>query len=177
MSELRHVEVDRCVALRRNPQFLSPHAMESLKSSISRDGFLAPVLLRPMGNDYEVVSGNHRVMAARELGMTTVPAIIEDLDDRQSKRVAVNLNTVHGDPTAELMAPFLAEMDDETLLSVHLSDDLLDEVKRLDEELSARLESMDVPEGWDNASPQGATPNCKCPSCGRMHVRKDEADQ
>lgn len=76
--------------------------MEAMKASMLRDGFLAPVLLRPMGDDYEVVSGNHRVMAARELGMTTVPALIMDLTDQQVGRIAINLNTVHGDPTAEL---------------------------------------------------------------------------
>lgn len=170
------VEVSRCVALRRNPQFVSPHQMEALKASIERDGFLAPVLLRPMGDDYEVVSGNHRVMAARELGMTHVPALVVDLDDKQTARIAVNLNTVHGDPTAELLAPFLAELDDETLQSVHLGDDLLAQIMDFDDDLKQRLDALTVPAQWDNPSPKNSAPNCKCGTCGRMHVAKKRGD-
>lgn len=172
--QLTDVPVERCVALRRNPQFVSPHQMDALKASMTRDGFLAPVLLRPLGDDFEVVSGNHRVMAARELGFPTVPAIVIDLDDRQAARVAVNLNTVHGDPTAELLAPFLAELDDDTLTAIHMSDELLTSVKHLDEDLASRLAAMEVPEGWDNPSPKNSTPDCKCPTCGKMHVRKPD---
>lgn len=174
---LQHVPVDRCIALRRNPQFVSPHQMEAMKASMMRDGFLAPVLLRPMDNgDYEVVSGNHRVMAAREVGMSTVPALVMDLTDTQVGRVAVNLNTVHGDPTAELLAPFLAELDDEALSTVHLGDDLLKDVLALDDELAERLAALEPPESWDNDSPQSAVPDCVCNNCGRRHVKAKPKD-
>lgn len=173
MPELLWVETDRCRALRRNPQFLAPHTMEALKTSIERDGFLAPVLLRPAGEDFEVLSGNHRVMAARELGMSRVPAIVvSGLSEQAARRVAVNLNTVHGDPTAELLAPFLAEFDVEALASVHLSEDMLAEVKVLDEHLAERLGAMAVPDGWDNPSPQSEQGQCVCPTCGKHHIRK-----
>lgn len=164
--------VAKCVALRRNPQYVSPHAMEALKASIRRDGFLAPVLLRPMkdGTDtFEIVSGNHRLMAARELGMLEVPTIIMDLTDAQMGRIAVNLNTIHGDPTAELLAPFLAELDDDTLASVHLGDTLMKDVLAFDTQLAARFEELAVPDAWDNPSPKSPVPNCVCPTCGKKH--------
>jgi ParB-like chromosome segregation protein Spo0J len=168
--QLTDVPVAKCVALRRNPQFVSPHEMEAMKASMTRDGFLAPVLLRPMGEDFEVVSGNHRVMAARELGMATVPALVMELTDTQVGRIAVNMNTVHGDPTAELLAPFLAELDDEALATVHLDDELLKATLALDDELASRLADLQTPDDWDNASPKSATPNCVCDKCGRRHV-------
>jgi ParB-like chromosome segregation protein Spo0J len=174
--QLTDVPIAKCVALRRNPQFVSPHAMEAMKASMTRDGFLAPVLLRPMGDDFEVVSGNHRVMAARELGMSTVPALIMDLSDTQVGRIAVNMNTVHGDPTAELLAPFLAELDDEALSTVHMGDDLLKDVLALDDELAARLSELQTPDNWDNESPKGAVPDCVCPNCGRRHVKAKTED-
>lgn len=174
--QLRDVPVAKCVALRRNPQYVSPHDMEAMKASMTRDGFLAPVLLRPMGEDFEVVSGNHRVMAARELGMDTVPALVMDLTDTQVGRIAVNMNTVHGDPTAELLAPFLAELDDEALATVHLDADLLAATLALDDELASRLADLQTPDDWDNASPQSKTPNCVCPNCGRRHVEGKTED-
>lgn len=177
LPELATVPVERCVALRRNPQFLTPHTMEALKTSIRRDGFLAPVLLRPTKTgDFEVLSGNHRVMAARELGIETIPAVITTMDDASAGRVAVNLNTVHGDPTAELLAPFLAELDDDTLGSVHLADDLLAEVADFDRVLADRLAELDVPDSWNHDSPQTPQTPCTCPTCGRRHI-KAESEQ
>lgn len=170
-TQLTDVPVDKCIALRRNPQFVSPHEMEAMKASMTRDGFLAPILLRPMGDDFEVVSGNHRVMAARELGMPTVPALIKELSDTQVGRIAVNMNTVHGDPTAELLAPFLAELDDEALATVHLDDELLKATLALDDELASRLADLQTPDTWDNESPQGSVPDCVCNNCGRRHVK------
>jgi ParB/RepB/Spo0J family partition protein len=177
VTRLEWVPVDRCIALRRNPQFVSPHAMEALKASIARDGFLAPVLLRPHGtDDFEVVSGNHRVMAARELGMTHVAAVVAEIDDQAAGRIAVNMNTVHGDPTAELLAPFLAELDDETLVTVHLSEALLSEVATLDDELAQRLSELEPPEQWNRRADSAPLPDCTCPTCGKLHssVRRED---
>lgn len=173
-GELIHVPVDKCVALKRNPQYMSPKQMDALKNSIERDGFLAPILVRAHGDDsYEVLSGNHRVMAAREIGMEEVPALLVEMDDQTAGRIAVNLNTVHGDPTAELLAPFLAELDDQTLASVHLEDDLLADLRAFDTSLAETLSRLEVPSTLDNDTPTaGSIEQCVCPSCGRSHMKQ-----
>jgi ParB/RepB/Spo0J family partition protein len=170
---LMRVRLDRCVALKRNPQYLTPHEMEALKRSIERDGFLAPILVRPLrdGRRFEIVSGNHRAMAARELGHETVPAVIAPIDDRAAKRIAINLNTVHGTPSAELMAPFLAELDDELLRQVHIDDALLADVMRFDSTLQQRLAQLEPPDALNHGSPQ-VGPDCVCPNCGRRHAHQ-----
>lgn len=171
---LRHVQVVKCRALRRNPQHMKPAEMEALKDSIRRDGFLAPVLVRPCGRgSFEVLSGNHRVMAAREIGMETVPALVVDIDDKAAARVAVNLNTVHGDPTAELLAPFLAELDDETLSTVHLDRGLMSDLREFDREMAEQLAKLEAPVSVSAESVKNATPDCICPTCGRKHVHKE----
>lgn len=179
-GELQWVAVERCIALRRNPQYVSPHDMEALKASIARDGFLAPVLLRRLAgtDDYEVVSGNHRVMAARELGLVEVPAIVTEMDDATVKRAAINMNTVHGDPTAEMLVPFLAELDAETLRTVHLGADLLAEVVELDKSLAAGLKVLEIPIGSvefgptaEESQPRLDQPSpIRCPGCGHEFV-------
>jgi hypothetical protein len=158
--------------LRRNPQYLSPHAMEALKASIQRDGFLAPVLLRPYkAGGYELLSGNHRVMAAKELGMKAVPAIVSKLNNQQAQRVAVNLNTVHGEPNAELLAPFLAEIDEELLKTIHLDDETIRAVSELDADLAESLAKLEPPESFNNESVKSAIAQCVCRSCGKRHIR------
>jgi ParB/RepB/Spo0J family partition protein len=166
------ISTSRLVTLRRNPQYLTPHQMEALKASIRRDGFLAPVLVRPTDDGrFEIVSGNHRVMAAVELGMKEVPCLVATLNDQASARVAINLNTVHGEPNAELMAPFLAELDDSTLSTIHLEESFLAEIATFDAELRSRLEALEVPDSLNRASSQSPIANCVCKDCGQRHIK------
>lgn len=78
---------------------------DRLKESIRRNGYLPehPVLLRPHPNhenqafNYEVVSGQSRFLAARDLGHECVPAVVEDLDDEQAHLRSFNENDKRGD--------------------------------------------------------------------------------
>lgn len=169
---LEWIAAKDCVTLKRNPQYLTPHEMEAMKRSIKRDGFVVPILVRPLsGGRYEVVSGNHRLLAAREIGQEKIPAVVATLNDRDMKRLAINLNTIHGEPNAELLAPFLAEMEDEVLKDIHLEDDLLKELIAFDETLEKRLSSLSVPDSLDIDSTKNTRPDCKCSKCGRLHVK------
>lgn len=159
--------------------------MDAMKRSIERDGFLVPILVRPMkgksksngtAQQYEIVSGNHRAMAAKEVGMTHVPAVIGRLNERQSRRVAVNLNTIHGEPNAELMAPFLAELDDALLATIHLDDSMRRQVLAFDETLASRLAQLQPPDSLNNPS-TGNIPDCLCPTCGRRHQTKTKDEK
>lgn len=190
IAELRRIPLGRLVALRRNPQYLTPHQMDALVASVQRDGFLVPILIRPLPKGkaakasyaaiqgkYEIISGNHRAMAAKRAGLKHVPAVVKRLTDAQAQLVAINLNTIHGEPNSESMAPFLAELDDETLKSIHLEQSLLDQMKAFDATLEARLRDLSTPPpalDWD--SPTNALPSCVCQACGRRHVPKEEGD-
>ena len=57
----------------------SPHPLRAevgpvteLASSIAEKGLLEPILIRPMGEAFEVVAGNRRLKACRSLGMRKV---------------------------------------------------------------------------------------------------------
>lgn len=144
--------------------------MEALKASIDQDGFIAPIVVRkrkPSG--YEVLSGNHRVMAMRELGRSEIACcLIHPCDDARAARIAVNMNTVHGDPNAELIAPFLAEAPDEALRDIYLPETLLADVRAFDVILAERLAGLQIPDAFDTEK-TGAIPNCVC-QCGHRHV-------
>ncbi|MDE2098298.1 MAG: ParB N-terminal domain-containing protein [Patescibacteria group bacterium] len=169
---LRMLPIAQMIVLRRNPQYLTPHEMKALVASIKRDGFLVPVLVRPKpGKKYEVLSGNHRIMAAREAGLTDVPAVIVNMDDKAAARVAINLNTVHGDPPAELLAPWLAELDKDTLATIHLDDALRKAIVELDESMMQVLAIGGTPKEWDAESVKTEVAGCVCPKCGKRHIR------
>ena len=169
--ELKFIPLSSLIYLRRNPQYMTPHEMDALKISIKRDGFLAPILVRPAkAGKFELLSGNHRAMAAAECGMTEIPAIVAKLNNKQAQRVAVNLNTVHGDPTAELLAPFLAEIDPDILSTVHLDDDLRKAVIELDGSMAEALKKLDAPQSWNHDSIRSNIKRCVCPTCGKSHI-------
>lgn len=58
-----------------------PQMMQELKDSIREKGFIQPILVRRAADGYELVAGERRWRAAKELGITQVPAIIRDIKD------------------------------------------------------------------------------------------------
>ena len=158
------------VALRRNPQYLSEKQAAALRQSIARDGFLAPIVVRRKEAKFEVLSGNHRVISAREEGLAGVPAcLVDPCDDKRAARIAINMNTVHGDPTPELLAPFLADLDARTMRSIFMDDGLLRGVMDFDATLKERLDKLLLPDALDRGSSSNTIPNCVC-KCGNRHV-------
>jgi ParB family transcriptional regulator, chromosome partitioning protein len=73
-------------------RYFDPKAMESLVTSIKREGILQPVLLRLLGNKRELVAGERRYKAAEIAGLTEIPAIIRQMSDEQAKEYALAEN-------------------------------------------------------------------------------------
>ena len=53
-----------------------PVALDELKRSIQEKGIIQPITVRRFGDAYQLISGERRVRAAREAGLTHVPAYI-----------------------------------------------------------------------------------------------------
>ncbi|TXH59145.1 MAG: ParB/RepB/Spo0J family partition protein [Desulfurellales bacterium] len=54
-----------------------------LADSVRRDGLLQPILVRPVGDKYEVVDGGHRYNAVRECRLDPVPCEVRDMTDSE----------------------------------------------------------------------------------------------
>lgn len=55
-----------------------PEALEELKDSISQHGVIQPITVRKTFNGFELISGERRLRASKELGIETIPAYIRD---------------------------------------------------------------------------------------------------
>ena len=134
MAELvvEYWPIDRLVFYARNPR-KNEHAVPKMASLIKEFGFKVPVVAR---SDGSVVDGHLRLMAARHLGMETVPVVLADeWTEAQVKafRIAVN-------KSAELAEwdPALLALEIEDLKELDFDLELTGfELPELDEILSA----------------------------------------
>ncbi len=67
-----------------NPRrYFDEEKMKGLVESIRQNGIIEPLIVRPKGDDYELVIGERRLKAAQVLGLETVPCIVREMTDEQ----------------------------------------------------------------------------------------------
>jgi ParB family chromosome partitioning protein len=71
-----------------------PDALAELVHSIREIGLLQPVVVREVGNHYELIAGERRLRASKEAGLSHIPAIIRATDDDDLLRDAL-LENLH----------------------------------------------------------------------------------
>ena len=78
-------------------------ALEELTDSIKQNGILQPILVRKVGESYEIVAGERRYQAAKAAGLTEVPVIVRDISDEDVFQLALieNLQRSDLDPIEE----------------------------------------------------------------------------
>ena len=64
-------------------------ALEELSDSIRRHGILQPLSVRRSGIGYELIAGERRLRAAQMAGLSEIPCIIMQMDDRESGMAAM----------------------------------------------------------------------------------------
>lgn len=63
--------------------------LEELARSIERVGIIQPIVVRRIGQRYELVAGERRLKACLKLGMTKVPAIVRNLDNSRAAEISL----------------------------------------------------------------------------------------
>ena len=74
--------------------------MAELAASIAERGLLQPILLRSVGDDFEIVAGERRWRAAQKAQLHLIPAIVRELDDEASAEIALIENVQREDLSA-----------------------------------------------------------------------------
>jgi ParB family transcriptional regulator, chromosome partitioning protein len=83
------------IVLPQTPQprrYFKPEAMQSLINSVNKNGVLQNIVLRPVGDNYELVAGERRYRAAIDAGLTEVPAIIREMTDSEALEFTLTEN-------------------------------------------------------------------------------------
>jgi ParB family chromosome partitioning protein len=62
--------------------------------SMKKDGVLQPILVRPLGDKYEVVEGNYRHSAATEAGLVEIPCLVREMTDHEVLILQLKANAI-----------------------------------------------------------------------------------
>ena len=90
---IQQLSPDKLVPFQNHPyQVREDAAMDELVESIHVHGVLSPLLARPKGEGYELVSGHRRRLAAQKLGLKTVPVLIREMTDDEAVILMVDSN-------------------------------------------------------------------------------------
>ena len=71
---------------------ISDDGLDTLISSIRLFGVLQPILVKSVGERFEVIAGHRRLLACRALGLLTIPVIVCDVDDTTSEVMKMHEN-------------------------------------------------------------------------------------
>ena len=76
---------DKMLPFEQHPfQVREDESLEELMESIRCYGVLSPLLARPKGEGYELVSGHRRRLAAQKLGLEAVPVLVREMSDDEA---------------------------------------------------------------------------------------------
>lgn len=112
MNELKieYVDIDSVTPYARNAKLHPGEQIDQIKRSIQEFGFNDPLAIW----HGEIVEGHGRLLAAKELGMSTIPVIrLDELTDEQRRAYALihNKLTMNSDFDAELLDFELEDID------------------------------------------------------------------
>ncbi|QEH33006.1 Chromosome-partitioning protein Spo0J [Aquisphaera giovannonii] len=100
-SELVHVAVDQVDPNPYQPRrVFPPSEIASLAESLRQHGMLQPILVRAMGDRYQLIAGERRLRASIEAQLHEIPARVMDLDDQRVFELAMVENLQREDLNA-----------------------------------------------------------------------------
>jgi len=97
-TDLQRIPTSR---IRPNPyqprREFEPNALAELEASIKANGLLQPITVRRKGENYELIAGERRLRAVRNLDWKDVPAVVRDFDDQTMLVLALVENLQRAD--------------------------------------------------------------------------------
>lgn len=136
------ISIDKLVPYRKQQPFsmYSEEKKEEVKKSIEKFGVLNPIIVRPIENEqYEIISGHNRVEISKELGKTTIPAIIKNVNDEIATLIMIDTNLCGRDE--------ISPIDKGRAYKLRL-----DTIKKIRQQTLENHDSQDFSRTWENYS-------------------------
>ena len=164
------VDVDKLQIDQNNPNVMGVRQFEALKKSIKRWGFVVPIITN---RELLIADGEHRLRAAKELGMKLVAVVrlpVDEVDRRMIRQVMNKIRGEHdvfldaeeyyrviSEGSRELIKQLLNENDLRIDNLLRLRESQVyndDELKALAEKFATRVESNRLDKEWEKVHPK-----------------------
>ena len=100
-KDIQLIPIEDIIPNRFQPRLAFDEAgLTELSESIKQHGIIQPLVLRRLGDKFEIIAGERRYKAATMAGLQKVPAIISNIDDNKSAEVALVENIQRRNLTA-----------------------------------------------------------------------------
>lgn len=138
-----------------NPNSVGIEEMEKLKNSLKNNGFFKPVLYRTLADGTkEIIGGEHRIIAASELGVQIPTINIGEVDDVTAKKLTLMDNDSYGENDSTKLAKVLQDLEsagEAITEEMTYSEDQLADLLNMTVDVS--LEELDELDDLDLTSP------------------------
>ena len=123
-ENLLTVDLDKLKAREDQPRKnFDDDSLEELANSIKADGVIQPIVVRKVGDKYEIIAGERRFRASKLAGLEKVPIIVKNVSDRKARELALveNIQRVNQNPIEEAIS-LKTLMEEYKLTQQELSD-------------------------------------------------------
>ena len=159
LAELKKIPVNQLRENSYNPNKLTGFKYDALVKQIAQEKeVVQPLLVRfnPLKNSegitelalnaYEILDGEHRWKAAKQVGLTEIPCMVIEANDNRARAWTLGMNNIRGKPDALLLADVLRQ------LSESYSTDQLKELCAFNErEIAYYLKLLEAPVDFTSA--------------------------
>jgi len=138
---------------------MSDKQRRALKESLSEFGEILPVIVRAVGDKYQIVDGQHRFEELE--GQAEINCVVIDATDTEAMRLTQILNRTRGEDDPERLADLFATLSDKMSVEELIKGmpiDSEDEFNDLLEGLRAELPEEDMPDDSDWGDALGKLP-------------------
>ena len=141
--DFKMLPIDRVFPNKNQPRKLfDKSSLEELAQSIRENGVLQPILVRQIGNNYQIVSGERRYRASKLAGMKSIPAVVRRLSEEKTMLAALIENIQRQDLNPVEEARTLRDI----ILNYGLThDQLAEKVGKSRSALTNRLRLLQLP--------------------------------
>ena len=142
-DNVQTIKIDQLKPFEKNPREHSDNQIKNIVKSITKFGFVNPILVNKKDNT--IIAGHGRLLAAKQLNMTEVPVLMLDhLSQKQINEliVADNALTLQGGWDLSLLSEVLSGLDDLEYLELPTLDEETEETEVVEDEVPEKVETI-----------------------------------
>lgn len=144
-----NLNIDDILPNRFQPRLkFNEKAMEELAGSIKTYGVIQPIIVRPIGDKYEIIAGERRYKASVLAGLENIPAIINQYNNKESAEIALVENIQRKDLTPIEEAVSYKKILDMGYMS---QDELAEKIDKTQSTISNKLRLLSLEDNVQDA--------------------------